>query len=78
MQEYHIDDESSGQIYYKVIPTHLIVIWDRVGIYWDNDGRVNTFQVVIGVPGDPLLGTNNVLFNYGDMQWAVEPEWTGG
>jgi hypothetical protein len=73
--ENDIDEESSGQIYYKVTPTHLVVTWDKVGNYSDMAGRVNTFQVVIGVPGDPLLGANNVLFNYGDMQWAIEPEW---
>ncbi|MBO9566091.1 MAG: hypothetical protein J7621_25170 [Niastella sp.] len=65
----------SGQIYYKVTPTHLIVTWDRVGYADEMADKVNTFQVIIGLPGDELLGPNaNVKMNYGDMQWATAYE----
>lgn len=65
----------SGQIYYKVTPTHLIVTWDRVGYANAMADKVNTFQVIIGVPGDELLGPNaNVKMNYGEMQWATAYE----
>lgn len=72
-----IDTENpvSGQIYYKVTPTHLIVTWDHVGNSYDYDGPVNTFQVIIGVPGDELLGPGvNLKMNYADMQWATAYE----
>ncbi len=62
---------ASGQVYYKITPTHLIVTWDHVG--YDNKmaDMLNTFQVVMGVPGDELLGPDhNLQLNYGDMQWA--------
>lgn len=65
----------SGQVYYKVTPTHLIVTWDRVGYADEMADKVNTFQVIIGLPGDELLGPNaNVKMNYGDMQWATAYE----
>ncbi|WP_276485912.1 CARDB domain-containing protein [Paraflavitalea pollutisoli] len=66
---------NSGQVYYKVTPTHLIVTWDHVG-YADQEGdKLNTFQVIIGVPGDELLGPNtNLKMNYGDMQWTTAYE----
>lgn len=72
-----IDTENpvSGQIYYKVTPTHLIVTWDHVGNSYDYDGPVNTFQVIIGIPGDELLGPGvNLKMNYADMQWATAYE----
>ncbi|WP_162915611.1 CARDB domain-containing protein [Paraflavitalea soli] len=62
---------ASGQVYYKITPTHLIVTWDGVG--YDNRAadKLNTFQVVMGVPGDEILGPDhNLQLNYGDMQWA--------
>lgn len=62
---------ASGQVYYKITPTHLIVTWDRVG--YDNRAAdmLNSFQVVMGVPGDEILGPDhNLQMNYGDMQWA--------
>lgn len=62
---------ASGQVYYKITPTHLIVTWDRVG--YDNSAAdmLNSFQVVMGVPGDEILGPDhNLQMNYGDMQWA--------
>ncbi|MDF2191999.1 CARDB domain-containing protein [Paraflavitalea sp. CAU 1676] len=66
---------ASGQIYYKVTPTHLIVTWDRVGYADEMADLVNTFQVIIGVPGDELLGPGiNLKMNYGDMQWATAYE----
>ena len=62
---------ASGQIYYKVTPTHLIVTWDHVGYANELADRVNSFQVIMGVPGDELLGPGvNLKMNYGDMQWA--------
>jgi hypothetical protein len=65
----------SGRIYYKITPTHLIVTWDRVGYADEMANKVNTFQVIIGLPGDELLGPNaNVKMNYGDMQWATAYE----
>lgn len=66
---------ASGQIYYKVTPTHLIVTWDRVSYAYKSDDRVNTFQVIIGVPGDEILGPGvNLKMNYADMQWATAYE----
>lgn len=63
---------ASGQVYYKITPTHLIVTWDRVGYSSRKADMLNSFQVVIGVPGDEILGPDhNLQLNYGDMQWAT-------
>lgn len=68
---------ASGQIYYKVTPTHLIVTWDHVGYAYEMADKVNTFQVIIGLPGDELLGPGiNLKMNYGDMQWATPDDYS--
>ncbi len=64
----------SGAIHYKLTETHLIVTWDAVGYYPEMTDKLNTFQIIIGVQGDPLLGPgNNVKLSYKDMQWAYAP-----
>lgn len=62
----------SGAIYYQMSSTHLIVTWDGVGYYNSHADKLNTFQIVIGTLGDPLLGGHsNVKFAYETMQWTV-------
>lgn len=61
-----------GDIYYKIEPTRVIVIWENVGYYGCGADKRNTFQLIFTNGNDPLIGTtNNVAFSYGEMQWTT-------
>ena len=60
-----------GVVYYKVTPTHMIVIWDSVRYAGTDVDGWNTFQLTITNGSDPILPSgNNVAFCYPIMQWC--------
>lgn len=62
----------SGLVYYKIEPTHVIVQWENVGYFSQQDDKLNTFQLIITNGNDPILGNNkNVSFCYKDMEWTT-------
>ena len=62
----------SGLVYYKITSTAMIVKWDTVGYFSQQDDKLNTFQLIITNGTDPILPPgNNVDFCYGDMQWTT-------
>lgn len=65
-------EPTSGQIYFKLSATNLIVTWDKVGAYGTAPEKLNQFQAIIGANTDMLLGPGqNVSLRYGDMQWTT-------
>lgn len=64
--------ENLGNVYMKIEPTRVIVIWDYCGYYYTNGDKRNTFELIFTDGNDPLIGTaNNVAFSFGDMQWTT-------
>lgn len=62
----------TGQIFYKLEATRLLVTWESVGYYEEHCDKTVTFQIVIGTFNDPVIGAGrNLLFNYGDMNWTT-------
>ena len=65
----------TGVIYYKREATRLLVTWQNVGYYDQHCDKTVTFQIVIGTQTDPVINPNgelnNILFNYGDMNWTT-------
>jgi type IX secretion system substrate protein/nidogen-like len=65
-------DTLSGQVYFKITPTSMIVKWDNVGYYSVMSDKLNTFQLIITDGSDPILPAGmNTSFCYGDMQWTT-------
>lgn len=63
---------SIGNVWYKLTPNALVVVWDHVGYYSMHGDKTNTFQLVISDGTDPLIPIgNNVSFCYADMQWTT-------
>lgn len=63
---------NGGQVWYKVTPTALIVIWNEVGYYSMHEDLKSTFQLIITEGTDALIpSSNNVSFCYQDMQWTT-------
>jgi hypothetical protein len=63
---------STGNVWYKMTPNALIVVWDSVGYYAYHDDLRSTFQLIISDGTDSLVPAgNNVSFCYGDMQWTT-------
>lgn len=61
-----------GNVWYKVTPSSLIVIWDHVGYFSNHTDLVSTFQLIISNGADSLVPAgNNVSFCYEDMQWTT-------
>ena len=61
-----------GDLYYKIEPTRVIVIWDNVGYFGCGADKRNTFELIFTNGTDPLIGVgNNVAFSYADMQWTT-------
>ena len=71
---------TSGLVYYKITPTHVIVQWNQVGYYgMGANALLNTFQVIMTNGNDSILPSgNNVAFCYGDMQWTTGYGGTNG
>jgi hypothetical protein len=62
----------TGQIFYKLSATNLIVTWNAVSCYPGVGNKTNSFQAIIGTSTDALLGPGqNVSLRYGDMQWTT-------
>jgi len=61
----------SGLVYYKITPTAMIVKWDNVGYFPNQDSLLSTFQIIITDGTDPLVPNGNVSFCYSDMQWTT-------
>lgn len=63
---------NGGQVWYKITPTALIVIWNEVGYYAFHEDLKSTFQLIITEGTDNLVpSNNNVSFCYQDMQWTT-------
>lgn len=63
---------SIGNVWYKLTPNALVVVWDHVGYFMTHGDKTNTFQLVISDGTDPLIPIgNNVSFCYADMQWTT-------
>ena len=63
---------NGGNVWYKLSPHSLVIVWDHVGYYPMMEDKLNTFQLVISDGQDTLVPTgNNVSFCYGDMQWTT-------
>jgi len=69
---------TSGVVHYSTFdsrggssPNTLVVTWDHVGYYSTHVDKLNTFQVVITDGTNALLGSNNVSFSYGSMNWTT-------
>lgn len=61
-----------GNVWYKMTPNALIVVWDHVGYFNTHGDKTNTFQLIISDGTDPLVPIgNNVSFCYADMQWTT-------
>ena len=62
----------SGLVYYKIMPTYMIVQWDSVGYFNSQVDKVCTFQLIISDGTDNIIPNgNNVSFCYKDMQWTT-------
>ncbi len=63
---------NGGNVWFKLNPHSLVVVWDHVG-YWNMmEDKLNTFQVIISDGQDTIVPAgNNVSFCYGDMQWTT-------
>lgn len=63
---------NGGNVWFKLNPHSLVVVWDHVG-YWNMmEDKLNTFQLIISDGQDTIVPTgNNVSFCYGDMQWTT-------
>ncbi len=63
---------NGGNVWYKLNPHSLVVVWDHVGYFSMMDDKLNTFQVIISDGLDTIVPAgNNVSFCYGDMQWTT-------
>ena len=61
-----------GEVWYKIEPTRMTVIWNNVGYFNVQGDKRNTFELIITDGNDPLIGVgNNVSFSYDDMQWTT-------
>jgi hypothetical protein len=62
----------NGEVWYKIEPHHVIVIWNNVGYYQMQGDKRNTFELIFTDGTDPIIGVgNNVAFSYSAMQWTT-------
>lgn len=63
----------SGVVYLNTsIPDEVIVTWDGVGYYDENDNLLDTFQLVLRGPGYNVpSGEGQIGFFYTTMQWET-------
>lgn len=67
-----VDTRGSGQIWFKVTSSYIIVRWQDVGYYSQQTDKLNDFQLILSDGTDPIIPAgNNVAFCYGDMQWTT-------
>jgi hypothetical protein len=63
---------NGGNVWYKLNPHSLVIVWDHVGYFSMMGDKLNTFQLIISDGQDTLVPAgNNVSFCYGDMQWTT-------
>lgn len=63
---------NGGNVWYKINPHSMIIVWDHVGYFSMMEDKLNTFQLIISDGQDTLIPNgNNVSFCYGDMQWTT-------
>ena len=63
---------NGGNVWYKLNPHSLVIVWDHVGYFAMMEDKLNTFQLIISDGLDTLIpNANNVSFCYGDMQWTT-------
>lgn len=63
---------NGGNVWYKLNPHSLVIVWDHVGYFNMMEDKLNTFQLIISDGLDSLIPSgNNVSFCYGDMQWTT-------
>lgn len=68
-----------GDVWMKIFDSNgdsvddtLVVTWDNVGSYNQNDTLRNTFQVALSDGSNPMIGLgNNVCFSYDEMCWTT-------
>ena len=63
---------NGGNVWYKLNPHSLVIVWDHVGYFSMMEDKLNTFQLIISDGQDTMVPAgNNVSFCYGDMQWTT-------
>ena len=63
---------NGGNVWYKLNPHSLVIVWDHVGYFNMMEDKLNTFQLIISDGLDTLIPNgNNVSFCYGDMHWTT-------
>lgn len=60
-----------GEVWYKVTPTYISVLWHEVGYFNMKGDKRNSFQLIITDGADPIVQGGNVAFVYGDMNWTT-------
>lgn len=61
-----------GEVWYKITPSRMVVIWNNTGYYSVHGDKRNTFEMIMTDGNDPLIGVgNNVAFSYTTMQWTT-------
>ncbi|TAH41779.1 MAG: PKD domain-containing protein [Bacteroidetes bacterium] len=62
----------SGLVYYRITPTHMVIQWENVGYFSQQDDKLNTFQLILTDGNDPIIPAGqNTSFCYKDMQWTT-------
>ena len=63
---------NGGNVWYKLNPHSMVIVWDHVGYFSMMEDKLNTFQLIISDGQDTIVPAgNNVSFCYGDMQWTT-------
>lgn len=63
---------NGGNVWYKLNPHSIVIVWDHVGYFPMMEDKLNTFQLIISDGLDTLIPNgNNVSFCYDDMQWTT-------
>jgi len=67
-----VDTRACGQVWYRMEPNRMVVIWDATGYYAYHCNLLNTFELIMTDGTDPLIGVGkNVAFSYTTMQWTT-------
>ena len=67
-----VDTRGVGNVYYKIEPHRVVVIWNETGYFSVQTDKRNTFELIFTDGTDPLIGVgNNVAFSYSTMQWTT-------
>jgi gliding motility-associated-like protein len=67
-----VDTRARGGVYYKLLHNALIIVWEDVGYYNQNDSKGNSFQLIITDGSSELLPFGyTVGFFYDQMEWTT-------